>query len=571
MSERMRSLQMNEDNRRWWALGAMCFALFMIMLDNTVVNVALPSIQRSLNASTASLEWTVNAYTLSFAVLLVTGGRLGDLFGRRKIFLAGVVIFAVSSGAIGFSPSDTWLVCWRAAQGMGSALMMPATLSIITNAFPPAERGKAIGTWAGVSAMALAIGPVVGGFLVESVSWQSIFFLNLPVAVGAIVVALFAVRESRDDTVARTVDIPGVLVLTVGLAALVLALVEGNAWHWGSTRELALFATAAVCLGSFPLIERRQPAPMVDFAFFRSRTFRGANMVAFIVSFAMLAMFFFLALYMQNIRGYSPLQAGVRFLPSTVMIVLIAPLAGRLADRVGPRPLMTFGLLCVSGALFWQSQLTISSQYSELLPGFVLMGIGMAFVMSPMSTAAMNSVEQTKAGVASGILSMNRMVGGTFGVAVLGAMVSTLGRSKIDELLPALAPAQRAELAAGLGSGGVLHGVPPAVVQASHEAYVYALQYGLRLGSAVALVGALLAFTLIGRGAEAHTLPPTAATADPAVGARQAVAAEAGNGGHPAPEPALAGGDGAPAAPARHGGPADGDGERNRGAEQVHA
>src|SRR3979411_2122765 len=224
MNARMRSLQMNEDNRRWWALGAMCFALFMIILDNTVVNVALPSIQRSLHASTASLEWTVNAYTLSFAVLLVTGGRLGDLFGRRKLFLAGVMIFAGSSAAIGFSPNDTWLRARRAIHGAGGGLRMPATLSIITNAFPAEERGRAIGTWAGVSALALAIGPVFGGFLVESVSWQSIFFLNLPVAPGAVLIALFAVRESRDETVARTVDVPGVLTLTVGLAALVLAL-----------------------------------------------------------------------------------------------------------------------------------------------------------------------------------------------------------------------------------------------------------------------------------------------------------------------------------------------------------
>jgi EmrB/QacA subfamily drug resistance transporter len=520
MTERIRALQMNEDNRRWWALGAMCFALFMIMLDNTAVNVALPSIQHSLHASTSSLEWTVNAYTLSFAVLLVTGGRLGDLFGRRKIFLAGVVVFAGSSAAIGFSTSDTWLVAWRAAQGVGSAMMMPATLSIITNAFPPAERGKAIGTWAGVSAMALAIGPVVGGLLVESVSWQSIFFLNLPVAVGAVLVALFAVRESRDETVAQRIDLPGVATLTVGLAALVLALVEGNSWHWGSARELALFAVAIFALGAFALVERRRTSPMVDFSFFRSRTFLGANIVAFIVSFAMLAMFFFMALYMQNVLRFSPLQAGVRFLPSTLMIVLLAPLAGRLADRIGPRPLITFGLLAVSGALFWQSQLTVSSGYGTLLPGFMLMGIGMAFVMSPMSMAAMNAVAQAKAGVASGILSMNRMVGGTFGVAVLGAMVATLGRTKIDQLLPQLPSSARARLAEGLGSGAAPHGLSAQIVDAGQSAFVYSLQYGLRLGSIVALLGALAAWKLIGgRAASSETPvsePSTEGTGAPA-------------------------------------------------------
>jgi MFS family permease len=244
---------------------------------------------------------------------------------------------------------------------------------------------------------------------------------------------------------------------------------------------------------------------MVDFRFFRSRTFAGANIVAFIVSFAMLAMFFFMALYMQNVLGYSPLQAGVRFLPSTMMIMFIAPFAGRLTDRVGPRPLITFGLLCVSGAVFWQSHMTIDSGYSSLLPGFVLMGVGMGFVMSPMSTAAMNSVEQTKAGVASGILSMNRMVGGTFGVAILGAMVATLGRSKIDQLLPNLPAGARAQLAAGLGSGGVLHGVPEHIVLASQTAFVYALQYGLRLGAAVALFGAVLAWRMIGRQSAVET------------------------------------------------------------------
>src|SRR5438034_11605283 len=296
-----RRIALTEDNRRWWTLGAMCFALFMIMLDNTVVNVALPSIQKDLGATVSGLEWTVNAYTLAFAVLLVTGGRLGDLFGRRRMFLFGVVTFAASSGFIGFSQSEAWLVGGRAVQGIGAAFMMPGTLSIISNAFPPAERGKAIGTWAGVSAMALAIGPVVGGFLVEHVSWQSIFFLNLPVAALAVVVTLAAAPESRDETVERFVDLPGVATLSIGLAALVLALVEANSWHWDSAREIALYGIALVGLTSFAVVERHRRVPMVDFSFFRSRTFFGANIVAFIVSFAMLAMFFFLALYMQTI------------------------------------------------------------------------------------------------------------------------------------------------------------------------------------------------------------------------------------------------------------------------------
>src|SRR4029079_18981112 len=231
-----------DDNRRWWTLGAMCFALFMIMLDNTVVNVALPSIQKDLGALLSSLEWTVNAYELTFAVLLVTGGRLGDILGRRRMFLFGVVVFALSSASIGFSPNENWLIAGRALQGIGAAFMMPATLSIITVTFPPEERGKAIGTWAGVSALALAIGPVVGGALTEYVTWRAIFFLNLPVAAGAVAVTLFAARESRDETVGRSVDFPGIAALTAGLTAIVLGLVEGNSWGWGSAGIIALFA-----------------------------------------------------------------------------------------------------------------------------------------------------------------------------------------------------------------------------------------------------------------------------------------------------------------------------------------
>src|SRR5687768_12001813 len=270
MPDRMR---LHDGNRRWWTLAAMCFALFMIMLDNTVVNVALPSIQDDLDATISSLEWTVNAYTLSFAVLLVTGGRLGDIFGRRRMFMFGVVVFALSSAAIGLAPDQTWLVLGRAVQGVGAALMMPATLSIITNAFPPEMRGRAIGTWAGVSGLALAIGPVVGGFLTEEVSWRAIFFLNLPVAAGAVAVTLFATHESRDETVERRVDLPGVATLSAGLTALVLALIEGNSWGWGSPEIVALLVTAVVGFAAFVAIEVRSKVPMVDLSFYRSRSF----------------------------------------------------------------------------------------------------------------------------------------------------------------------------------------------------------------------------------------------------------------------------------------------------------
>ncbi len=491
----------NDENSKWWTLAAMCFALFMLMLDNTVVNVALPSIQRDLHASLASLEWTVNAYTLTLAVLLVTGGRLGDIFGRRRMFLFGVVVFGLSSLAIGFSPDDTVLVAFRAIQGVGAAFMMPATLSIITQAFPPEQRGTAIGTWAGVSALALAIGPVVGGFLTQDVSWRAIFFINPPIAVIAVAMTLFATRESRDETVGRTIDFAGIGTLTLGLTALVLALVEANTWHWGSASVISLLALAAIALPAFVIIERRVAAPMVDFTFFRTRTYVGANVVAFLISFAMFAQFFFLTLYLQNVLHYSPLETGVRFLPSTVLIIITAPLAGRLADRVGSRPLMTVGLLIVAISLVIESRLTVHSGYGLLLPGFVLMGLGMGLVMSPMSTAAMNAVDRSKAGAASGVLSMTRMVGSTFGVAVMGALVATIGGSKIDSGLPHIPAATRTAIVDALGSGGTVGGshVPAHVVAVAKDAFVSALSTGLTVSAAVTLCGAVAAWVLIAK------------------------------------------------------------------------
>jgi EmrB/QacA subfamily drug resistance transporter len=425
-----------DDNRKWWTLGAMCFALFMIMLDNTVVNVALPSIQRDLGASISGLEWTINGYTLSFAVLLATGGRLGDIFGRRRIFLIGVVVFALSSATAGFAAGATDLVISRVVQGIGAALMMPGTLSIITDAFPAHERGKAMGTWAGVSALALAIGPVLGGFLTEHVSWRAIFYLNIPVAIGAVTATLFAVRESRDTTVGREVDYLGVATLTGTLTALILALVEGNSWGWGSPEIVALLAGAILGALAFVAIELRVRAPMVEFRFFADRNFLGAVIVALIISFAMLGVFFFLALYMQDILRYSPLEAGVRFLPSTLMIVGVAPVAGRLADRFGPRWLIVAGLLILTLSLYSFTAIAVDSSYLDLLPGFVLLGIGIALTMSPMTSAAMNAVAVEKAGIASGVLSMFRMVGGSLGVAVTGAIFQGAAGSSFETATP---------------------------------------------------------------------------------------------------------------------------------------
>jgi EmrB/QacA subfamily drug resistance transporter len=493
-------IRLNEDNRKWWTLAAMCFALFMIMLDNTVVNVALPSIQRDLHASISSLEWTVNAYTLTFAVLLVTGGRMGDIFGRRTMFLFGVIVFALSSAFIGFAPNQEVLVAGRAIQGIGAAFMMPGTLSIISDAFPPEERGRAIGTWAGVSGLALAIGPVVGGALTEYVSWRAIFFLNLPVAAGAVAVTLFAARNSRDETVERSVDYPGIAALSVGLTALILALIEGNRWGWGSTEIVALFATAVIGLIAFVLIETHRRVPMVDFRFFKSRTFAGANLVAIVISFAMLAQFFFMALYMQNILGFSALEAGVRFLPSTVMIIIIAPIAGRMADKIGPKPLIMAGLSILALSLFLQSQITVDSGYGTLLPAFVLLGIGIALTMSPMSTAAMNAVDVTKAGVASGVLSMGRMVGGSLGVAVTGALFQSSFHNRLDELMGGTTKATSDKLFEAVSSGqsSQIHGADgKQMISDAHDAFIHALTGSMKLSLAVVVAGLVLAASLM--------------------------------------------------------------------------
>ncbi len=496
-----------DDNRKWWTLGAMCFALFMVMLDNTVVNVALPSIQRDLHAEISALEWVVNGYTLTFAVLIATGGRLGDIFGRRLMFLAGVIIFAITSATAGLAQDPAMLIGSRAVQGVGAALMMPATLSIITHAFPAAERGKAIGTWAGVSALALSIGPVVGGFFTEYVSWRAIFFINLPVAAGAVIATIFAVRESRDETVDRRVDYPGVAVLTASLTAIVLALIEGNSWGWGSTEILALLVGGALGLAAFVALELRVAAPMVEFGLFKTRQFIGSNLVAFIITFAMMGTFFFMAIYMQDILGYGALEAGVRFLPTTMVIAVIAPISGRLADRLGPAVPMSAGLAILAVAMFLFAGINTGTTYSGLLIPFILMGVGIALVMSPMSTAAMNAVSVQKSGVASGVLQMSRMIGASVGVAATGAIFQSQLGSGFDPGQLATAP------------------------EHARAVFVDALSSAMLLAAFVVVAGLVVSLTLV-RGARAHRTEDVATPPAEIAAPEQAAAAPATSPAH---------------------------------------
>jgi EmrB/QacA subfamily drug resistance transporter len=463
----MRARILASESRKWWTLGAVAFALFMIMLDNTVVNVALPSIQRGLGANLSQLQWVVNAYALTFAVLMLTGGKLADLRGRRRIFLLGLALFTAMSLACGLAATAGQLIAFRALQGAGAALMMPATLAIISATFPPRQRGMAFGIWAGVSAMALAIGPVVGGLLSEHIDWTWIFFINVPVGVLGLLFGRIVIGESRDRSTRQSLDLPGLTVSAAALFALTFGLIEANEYGWTSPTILGLFAGAAVGMGLFVWIERRRRAPMLDLSLFRNSTFAGANIVALLVTLAMFGVFFFMSLYVQQILGYSPVEAGAIFLPMTVSVMLVAPLAGKLSDHIGSRWLMAGGLSLVGGSLTAFSRLGTDSGLWDMLPGLLVGGIGMALVMTPMTAAAMGSVPVDKAGVSSGVLNTFRQVGGALGIAVMGAILTS---RQTDALASGASP---------------------------QEAFVDGFQVALLVGAVIVFVGALSAALLI--------------------------------------------------------------------------
>jgi EmrB/QacA subfamily drug resistance transporter len=414
----------SEEARKWWTLAAVAFGLFMIMLDNTVVNVALPSMARDLGVGLSELEWIVTGYALTFASLMLTGGKLADLLGRRAVFVAGLVIFTGSSLACGLAESGDVLIGARVVQGVGAALMNPATLSIIAATFPPHQRGMAIGIWAGVSALALAIGPLVGGLLTEHLNWSWIFFVNVPVGILAIVASFVLIPESKDESAEQRVDLPGLLTSGIGLFALTYGLIEANTYGWTSGRIVGSFVVAAVMLIAFVLLEMRQRLPMLDLSLFRNGTFAGANLAVLLVALAMFGVFFFVSLYMQGILGYSAVQAGAAFLPMTVLIILVAPIAGKTSDRVGSRWLMTSGMLLVAAQLLSFSRLDVHSTFWNLLPGLLVGGVGMALVMTPSAAAAVRALPVDKSGVGSAVLNAFRQVGGSMGIALMGAIMA---------------------------------------------------------------------------------------------------------------------------------------------------
>ena len=479
----MRARIFAEENRRWWTLGALSFALFMIMLDNTIVNVALPAIKNDLHIGVSELEWVVTAYALTFAVLLLTGGKLGDLFGRRLIFTIGLVVFTASSLACGLSSSATELIGARAVQGVGSALMMPATLSIITATFAARERGMAIGIWAGVSAMALAIGPLLGGVITEHISWNWIFYVNVPIGLLGILASIVVVPESKDTSHEQRLDLPGLLASGVGLLALVYALIEAHHYGWTSATILGLFAVAASALTAFVLLEQRQRLPMLDLTLFRNGTFAGANLVAILVTLAMFGIFVFFPIYMQTFLGWSPIQAGAALLPWTILIVIFAPIAGKLSDKVGSRWLIAAGMTTVGLCCLELSTVAVGSTFWRLLPGFILGGLGMSFVMTPMSAAVMGAAPVDKAGVASGVLNTFRQVGVALGIAIMGAIITN-----------------REAAALRAGDDGP-------------HAFVHGLTFGMRVSAVICFGAAIAAAVLVRKYQHAEQAQPLAEAA----------------------------------------------------------
>jgi EmrB/QacA subfamily drug resistance transporter len=414
------------ESRKWWTLAAVSLAAFMTYLDNNIINVAIPTIQHDLHLSVSGLEWVVSSYLLTLAGLLLVGGRLADVFGRRRLFLAGMALFTVSSLAAGLAGSGTVLIASRAVQGVGAALLMPTTLAIIMATFTnPRQRNTAIGIWAAVGALALALGPVLGGLISQHLHWGWIFLINVPVGVITFAIAAAYVSESRDDRTRRTLDLPGLVTSALALFALTYALIEGGTRGWTSPLILGAFALAAVAAAAFGVIETRTQNPMVDLAMFRRREFSGGTGTMMIWSFGILGIYFFTSLYLQEILGFSPTKAGLAFVPMALCVAVFAAIAPRIEALAGAHRAVAAGMLLMVAGLSLFARLGSQAGYDSLLPGFMLFGAGAGLMNVPLTNAVMVSTPAARAGVASALLNASREVAGLLGITVIGAVLRT--------------------------------------------------------------------------------------------------------------------------------------------------
>jgi EmrB/QacA subfamily drug resistance transporter len=395
------------------------------MLDSTIVALALPSIRRDLGVSAAGLQWVMNGYLLVIAALVVTGGRLGDMFGRRTVFTIGLLVFGAGSVLSGAAWSEGAIIAGRVVQGIGAAALLPLSLSIVCDVFPASDQPRALGIWAAISALALALGPLIGGLLVD-LDWRLIFWINVPILALGAAVMVFVVPETRDETATHHLDLGGLVLLAVGLTAIVLPLIESAEWGFGSARTLGVLALGVLLMGAFWLVEHRVEQPIVEFRLFRNGPYFGASAAAFALVGAYWSLMFFQPTYLQGTLGYSATIAGLLILPVTAPMIVISPLAGRLIARFGARALMTLGMACGLAGLLILTQITASSGYGLVLPGFLLFGIALGLVYAPMSSAAMAAMPPEKTGIASGVLAMDRVLAGAVGLALTGAIFQSL-------------------------------------------------------------------------------------------------------------------------------------------------
>jgi EmrB/QacA subfamily drug resistance transporter len=485
---------------------AMTGSLSMVLLDQTVVSVALPSIQRDLDLSQTELQWVVNAYLLAIAALVAVGGRLSDMVDRVKIFLLGVVVFAAASALVGLAVDEAWILTARGVQGVGAALMIPASAALVVNAFPVEARGRAMGIYAGVSMIFLSLGPLVGGLLTEW-TWRAVFWVNVPVAIVTVLTTLAARPDGRVPGGQR-LDAAGLVALVLGLVAVVLALMQSAVWGWGDPLTWGLLLAGGVLLALFLLLEPRVRQPLVELRLFRDRNFAADNATLFCIQLGLIGLTVFGAIYVQDVLGFSAIEAGLSLLALTLPLLVVAPRAGSIYDRLGPRLLVGTGSALVAASFLWCGALLDRLSYPWLVPGYIVMGIGIGLVMGPANTDAMNTAPRALRGQASGVVQTVRQVGGTLGLAIMGTIVVNVQHSKLDDFLVGLgAPATlvaRIENVLSQDAGdqrAAAQAVPAAergeVLDGVRDAVVSGITWAYYVGGIVMAIAALLAFVVL--------------------------------------------------------------------------